>query len=183
VYTRLSIDYCKSLIFFPITDRDCVALPNVDISTSAPLMDEVAVACPPTCNNNDARGRAIYVGAIADPGGGTTYACSSPPLGRRATADGAVGLMQAVLASERLSPLPSRTLRSVFVQDDVRTTQFSMAIDYLGYKGLSSVCGTRRFLLQSQHSHHYDAATTWMSVRRILPSTYSPVSPSVMLPL
>jgi hypothetical protein len=63
-------------------------------------MDEVAVACPPTCNNNNARGRAIYVGAVADPGGGTTYACSSPPLGRRATADAAVGLIQAVLAPE-----------------------------------------------------------------------------------
>jgi hypothetical protein len=56
-------------------------------------MDEVAVACPPACNNSDARGRAICVGAIVDPGGGTTYACSSPPLGRRATADVAVGLM------------------------------------------------------------------------------------------
>jgi hypothetical protein len=32
-----------------------------------------------------------------------------------------------VLAPERLSPLPSRTLRPVFVQDDVRTAQFSMA--------------------------------------------------------
>jgi hypothetical protein len=79
-------------------------------------MDEVAVACPPACNNNDARGRAIYVEAVADPGDSTTYACSSPPLGRRATADAAVGLMQAVLAPERLSSLPSRTLRPVFVQ-------------------------------------------------------------------
>jgi hypothetical protein len=125
VCTASGVD--KSLFFFPITDRGCVALPNVDISTSAPPMDEVAVACPPACNNNDARGRAIYVGAVADPGGGTTYACSSLPLGRRATADAAVGLMQAVLAPERLSPLSSRTLRPVFVQDDVRTTQFSMA--------------------------------------------------------
>jgi hypothetical protein len=94
------------LIFFPITD----------ISTSAPPMDEVAIACPPACNNSDARGRAIYVGSIADPSGGTTYACLSPPLGCRATVDAAVRLMQAVLAPERLSPLPSRTLRPVFVQ-------------------------------------------------------------------
>jgi hypothetical protein len=79
-------------------------------------MDEVAVACPPACNNSDAHGQAIYVGVVADPGGDTTYACSSPPLGRRATADAAVGLMQAVLAPERLSPSPSRTLRPVFVQ-------------------------------------------------------------------
>jgi hypothetical protein len=85
-------------------------------------MDEVAVACPPACNNNDARDRAIYVGAVVDPDGGITYVCSSPPLGRRATVDAAVGLMQAVLAPERLSPLPSHTLRTVFVQDDVRTT-------------------------------------------------------------
>jgi hypothetical protein len=35
--------------------------------------------------------------------------------------------MQAVLTPERLSPLPSRTLRPVFVHDDVRTSQFSMA--------------------------------------------------------
>jgi hypothetical protein len=81
------------LIFSLITDRNCVVLPNVDISTSVPPMDEVAVVCPPDCNNNDARGRVIYVGAIADPGGDTTYACSSPPLGRRATAVAAVGLM------------------------------------------------------------------------------------------
>jgi hypothetical protein len=104
------------LIFFPITDRDCVALPNVNISTSAPPMDEIAVACPPACNNSDARGRAIYVGAVADPGGGTTYAYSSPPLGHRAIVDAAVGLMHAVLAPERLSPSPSCTLRPVFVQ-------------------------------------------------------------------
>jgi hypothetical protein len=112
----LSIYYCKSFNFSLITDRDCVALPNVDISTSAPPMDEVAVACPPACNNSDARGRAIYIGAVADAGGGTTYACSSPPLGRRATTDVAVGLMQVVLAPDRLSPSPSCTLRPVFVQ-------------------------------------------------------------------
>jgi hypothetical protein len=67
-------------------------------------MDEVVVACPPARNNSNASGRAIYVGAVTDPGGGTTHACSSPPLGRRATADAAVGLMQAVLAPERLLP-------------------------------------------------------------------------------
>jgi hypothetical protein len=104
------------LFFFPITDRDCVALSNVNISTSAPPIDEVAIACPPACNNSDTHGRAIYIRAIADPGGGTTYACSSPPLGRRVTADAAVRLMQVVLAPERLSASPSRTLRPVFVQ-------------------------------------------------------------------
>jgi hypothetical protein len=79
-------------------------------------MDEVAVACPPARNNSDARGRAIYVGAVADTGSGTTHACSSPPPGRRATADAVIRLMQAVLAPEHLSSSPSRTLRPVFVQ-------------------------------------------------------------------
>jgi hypothetical protein len=79
-------------------------------------MDEIAVACPPACNNSDARGQAIYIRGVADPGGGTTYACSSPTLGRRATADAAVRLMQAVLAPELISPSPSCTLRQVFVQ-------------------------------------------------------------------
>jgi hypothetical protein len=32
-------------------------------------------------------------------------------------------------------------------------------LGYLGIKGLLSVCGTRRFLLQSQHSRHHDATT------------------------
>jgi hypothetical protein len=63
--------------FFPITDRDCVALSYVDISMSTPRIDEVAIACPPGRNNNDARGRTIYVGVVADPSSGTTHACSS----------------------------------------------------------------------------------------------------------
>jgi hypothetical protein len=37
-------------------------------------MDEVVVVCPLGRNNNDARGRTIYVGVVADPGGGTTHA-------------------------------------------------------------------------------------------------------------
>jgi hypothetical protein len=40
-------------------------------------MDEVAIACPPGRNNNEARGRVIYVGVVADASGGTTHACSS----------------------------------------------------------------------------------------------------------
>jgi hypothetical protein len=31
--------------------------------------------------------------------------------------------------------------------------------DHLGIKGLSSACGTHRFVLQSQHSRHHDAVT------------------------
>jgi hypothetical protein len=41
-------------------------------------MDEVAVVCPLGRNNNNARGQAIYIKAIANPGGGTTHACSFP---------------------------------------------------------------------------------------------------------
>jgi hypothetical protein len=39
-------------------------------------MDEVAIACP-SGRNNDAHGRAIYVGVVVDPSGGTTHACLS----------------------------------------------------------------------------------------------------------
>jgi hypothetical protein len=127
-------------------------------------MDEVAVACPPACNNNDARGQAIYVRAVVDPGGGTTYACSSPPLGCRATADAAVGLMQAVLAPERLSPLPSCTLRPVFVQDDVRTAQFSMATT-----ASTSTSSTRSYhlhvVLAGFYSSHSIRAITTLQLR------------------
>jgi hypothetical protein len=77
---RCTWDYSctiASLLFFSITDQDCVTLPYVDISTLTPPMDEVVVACPPGHNNNDAHGQAIYVRAVTDPGGGTTHACSS----------------------------------------------------------------------------------------------------------
>jgi hypothetical protein len=66
-----------SLLFFPITDRDCVVLPYVDISMPSPLMDEVIVACPPGRNNNDTRGRAIYIGVVADSSISITHAYSS----------------------------------------------------------------------------------------------------------
>jgi hypothetical protein len=68
-----------SLLFFAITNRDCVALPYINISmlTSTSPMDEVVVACPSAHNNNDARSRAIYVRVITNLGGGTTYAYSS----------------------------------------------------------------------------------------------------------
>jgi hypothetical protein len=76
---------------------------------------------------------------------GLSQRCPPPPPGRRATVDAAIGLMQVVLAPERLSPSSSRTLRLVFVQefffrrdtvalcvssahqDDVRTAHFSTA--------------------------------------------------------
>jgi hypothetical protein len=175
-------------------------------------MDEVAAACPPACNNSDAHGRAIYVGAVADPGGGTTYACSSPPLGCRATADAAVGLMQAVLAPERLSPLPSHTLRLVFVQE------FFFFLFSAGHS--SSLCihllvkmiseqrtspwlrsrPSRPRLPRLQgaiicmwYSSVSTPVTAFTPLRRcncggcqfigFLPSTYSLVSPSVVLPL
>jgi hypothetical protein len=146
VYTGLSICYYKLIV-----DRDCVALPYVDISTSIPPMDEVVVACPPGRNNNDAlvepwHHPCLFV--FIKQTNGLSQRCPPPPLGRCATADAVVGLMQAVLALERLSPSPSHTLRPVFVQefffllfltghssfvylsarqDDVKTTHFSTA--------------------------------------------------------
>jgi hypothetical protein len=91
-------------------------------------MDEVVVARPPD-RNYDVRGQAIFIGAVADPGDDTIHACSSSsnklmfssqhrlpqPLGHCAIADAAVGMMQAILAPECLSP--SRTLRPVFIQE------------------------------------------------------------------
>jgi hypothetical protein len=68
----LSIYYCKSFYF----SRSLIMIAS-SCRTSTPPMDEVVVACPLGRNNNDTRGRAIYVGAITDPGGGTTCACSS----------------------------------------------------------------------------------------------------------
>jgi hypothetical protein len=76
---RCTLNYpsiITSLLFF-IIGWDCVALSYVAISISIPPMDEVAVACPLGHNNNDTRGRAIYVGAVVDSGDGTTHACSS----------------------------------------------------------------------------------------------------------
>jgi hypothetical protein len=63
--------------FFPITNRDCVALQYVDISTPTILIDKVVVACPPGYNNSDAHGQAIYVSPVTDPSGDTTHTCSS----------------------------------------------------------------------------------------------------------
>jgi hypothetical protein len=40
------------------------------------------------------------------------------------------------------------------ILDDVH-----LDLGYLGIKGLSSAYGTRRFLLQSQHTRHHDVAT------------------------
>jgi hypothetical protein len=53
---------------------------------------------------------------MTDPGGVTTHACPSPPLGCRVIADATIGLMQAVLAPEHLSPSPSHIPRPVFIQ-------------------------------------------------------------------
>jgi hypothetical protein len=54
-----------------------MALPYIDISMSTPSIDEVTVACPIGCNNNNARGWVIYVRVVTYPGGGTTHACAS----------------------------------------------------------------------------------------------------------
>jgi hypothetical protein len=66
-----------SLLFFLITNWDCVGLPYVDISTSTPPMGEVVALCPPAHNNSDTRSWVIYIGVVIDPGYGTTHACLS----------------------------------------------------------------------------------------------------------
>jgi hypothetical protein len=46
-------------LFYLITDRDCVALPSIDVRMSTPLKDEVAVVRPPD-HNSDARGQVPF---------------------------------------------------------------------------------------------------------------------------
>jgi hypothetical protein len=48
---------------------------------------------------------------------GPSQCCLPPPPGCRTITDVAVGLMQAVLAPEHLSSLPSHTLRPVFINE------------------------------------------------------------------
>jgi hypothetical protein len=111
-----------------------------------------------------------------EPGGGyhSTAPSSAPFHGRSGC--GAVLIRPPLLLPGRH---PTRVAPPLHDFDD----HDHLDIGYLGIKGLSSVCGTCRFLLQSQYLRHHDAATAGMSVRQILPSTYSPVSPSVVLPL
>jgi hypothetical protein len=75
--------------------------------------------------------------------------------------------MQAVLAPERLSPLPSRTLRPVFVQDDVRTAQFSMATTTS--TSTSATSATRGYylhvVLAGFYSSHSIRAITMLQLR------------------
>jgi len=49
---------------YPITDRDCVVLPFINVQTSTLPKDEVVVARPPD-HNGDTRGLAIFVAAAA----------------------------------------------------------------------------------------------------------------------
>jgi hypothetical protein len=63
--------------FSSITDRDCITLLYINISTSTPQMEEVAITCHPAHSTSNANGRAIYVRAITDPVGGATHASSS----------------------------------------------------------------------------------------------------------
>jgi hypothetical protein len=56
-------------------------------------------------------------------------------------------------------------------------------LGYLGIKVLSSACGTHRFLFQSQHTRHHDAAAVGDVNSSDSTFTYSPVSLSVVLPL
>jgi hypothetical protein len=58
LYVKFSICYC-CLLFYLITDKDCVALPSIDVRTSTPPKDEVAVVRHPDCNSN-ARGQVLF---------------------------------------------------------------------------------------------------------------------------
>jgi hypothetical protein len=155
--------------------------------------------------------RPVFVqGFFIKQANGLSQHCPPPPLGCCATADAAVGLMQAVLFRERLSPSPSRTLRPVFVQE------FFFFLFSVGHS--SSLCIHLLVKMMSEqrtsprlrprpprsrlprlqgaiicmwYSPISTSVTTFtllrccncgrMSVREILPSTYSPVSPSVVL--
>jgi hypothetical protein len=76
------------------------------------------------------------------------------PPDRNSDACGQV-LFDAAAAPIKLpSPLPSRHPTRVAAP----LHDFDDHLGYLGIKGLSSACGTRRFLLQLQHSRHHDAA-------------------------
>jgi hypothetical protein len=134
----------------------------------------------------------------------------SPPPGCCDTIDAAVRLMQAMLAPECLSPSPSRTLRLVFIQfffsffggtqqlfvhpyacqDDVRTTHFFMAMTTSSLTSATSASRSYHLhvvLVGFYSSHNIHTITMLqlrgMSARRILPSAYSSVSPSLVLPL
>jgi hypothetical protein len=62
--------------------------------------------------------RSVFVhGFFIKQANGLSQRCPPPLPERCATADVAVGLMQAVLTPERLSPSPSHTIRPVFVQE------------------------------------------------------------------
>jgi hypothetical protein len=95
-----------------ITDRDCVALPSIDVRTSTPPpKDKVAVVRPPDPNSN-ARGQVLFDAAAAS---------IRPPL-----------------------PLPGRHPTRV-AAPPLHDFDDHLNLSYLGIKGLSFACGTRRF--------------------------------------
>jgi hypothetical protein len=55
---KLSI-CCCIFLFYLITDRDCVALPSIDVRTLTPPKDAVVVVRPPD-RNSDARGQVLF---------------------------------------------------------------------------------------------------------------------------
>jgi hypothetical protein len=64
-----------------------------------------------------------------------------------------------VKSSSMSPPLPGRHPTWVAAPLHDFDDHDHLDLGYLGIKGLSSACGTRRFLLQSQHSCHHDVAT------------------------
>jgi hypothetical protein len=65
-------------LFYLIADRDCVALPSIDVRTSTPPKDEVAVVRPPD-RNSDGHGQVLFDAAAAP------IRSSLPLLGRHPT--------------------------------------------------------------------------------------------------
>jgi hypothetical protein len=61
LYVKLSICCCCLFVlpFYLITDRDCVAMPSIDVRTLTPPKDEVVVVRP-LDRNSDARGQVLF---------------------------------------------------------------------------------------------------------------------------
>jgi hypothetical protein len=81
------------------------------------------------------------------------------PPDRNSDARGQVLFDAAAVPIRPPLPLPGRHPTRVAAPLHDFDDHDHLDLGYLGIKGLSSTCGIRRFLLQSQHLRHHDAAT------------------------